>query len=161
MSVRLGNVTILVRDYDEALKFYTEVLGFEKRSDEKFGPGARWVTVGSPGQGVQIILQKPEPAMQGEENARLGCSPLMIVARLTNCTIPAALSSANGPRKCPGARRRFSKIYTASIGRNECADEVGVGRALLNSAHSGETFAISIPAIINYAVATVFLRHPE
>jgi catechol 2,3-dioxygenase-like lactoylglutathione lyase family enzyme len=42
MSVRLGNVTILVRDYDEALKFYTEVLGFEKRSDEKFGPGARW-----------------------------------------------------------------------------------------------------------------------
>jgi predicted enzyme related to lactoylglutathione lyase len=26
--------------------------------------------VGSPGQDVQIILQKPEPAMRGEENAR-------------------------------------------------------------------------------------------
>jgi catechol 2,3-dioxygenase-like lactoylglutathione lyase family enzyme len=38
MSVRLGNVTILVRDYDEALKFYTETLGFEKRMDQSIGP---------------------------------------------------------------------------------------------------------------------------
>ena len=27
-----GNVTLLVRDQDEALRFYTEVLGLEKRA---------------------------------------------------------------------------------------------------------------------------------
>ena len=70
MSVKLGNVTILVRDYDEALKFYTEVLGFEKRADQKFGPGDRWVTIAAPGQDIQIVLQKPEPSMHGEEGAR-------------------------------------------------------------------------------------------
>jgi predicted enzyme related to lactoylglutathione lyase len=85
MSVKLGNVTILVRDYDEALRFYTEVLGFEKRYDQKFGAGARWVTVGAPGQDVQIILQKPEPAMHGEENARkmterIGQNPTWVLA---------------------------------------------------------------------------------
>jgi catechol 2,3-dioxygenase-like lactoylglutathione lyase family enzyme len=70
MSIRLGNVTVLVRDYGEALRFYTEVLEFEKRSDQPFGPGARWVTVAAPGQDVQILLQKPEPAMHGDEAAR-------------------------------------------------------------------------------------------
>jgi predicted enzyme related to lactoylglutathione lyase len=85
MSVKLGNVTILIRDYDEALKFYTEVLGFEMRYDQKFGSGARWVTVAAPGQDVQIILQKPEPAMHGEENARkmterIGQNPTWVLA---------------------------------------------------------------------------------
>jgi hypothetical protein len=122
MSIKLGNVTILVRDYDEALKFYTDALGFEKRSDQKFGPGARWVTVGAPGQDVQIILQKPEPAMHGEENARkmterIGQNPTWvlatIVARPTNCTLPGASSSASRPRTCLGEHRRSSRICTA------------------------------------------------
>ncbi len=68
-DLKLGCVTILMRDYDEALRFYTEILGFEKLADEKFGPGARWVTVAPRGQDIQIVLQKPEPAMHGEERA--------------------------------------------------------------------------------------------
>jgi predicted enzyme related to lactoylglutathione lyase len=85
MSIRLGNVTILVRDYDEALKFYTEILGFEKRSDQAFGQGARWVSVGAPGQDIQIILQKPEPTMHGEQRARemverIGQNPTWVLA---------------------------------------------------------------------------------
>jgi predicted enzyme related to lactoylglutathione lyase len=122
MSVRLGNVTILVRDYDEALKFYTEVLGFEKRSDEKFGPGARWVTVGSPGQDVQIILQKPEPAMQGEENARrmtesIGQNPTWVLAT-DDCRKTYELYSSRGvrfsepPKEMPwGTQALFKDLY--------------------------------------------------
>jgi predicted enzyme related to lactoylglutathione lyase len=71
MITRLAVVSILVRDQEEALRFYTDILGFEKRSDETFGPGLRWLTVAPSGQKeVEIALLKPEPALQGEEVAR-------------------------------------------------------------------------------------------
>ncbi len=67
---KLTHVTILVRDYDEALRFYTEALGFEKRADQTFGPCAHWLTVAPKGQDIQIVLQKPEPALHGEAGAK-------------------------------------------------------------------------------------------
>jgi predicted enzyme related to lactoylglutathione lyase len=122
MSIRLGNVTILVRDYDEALKFYTEVMGFEKRSDQKFGPGARWVTVAAPGQDVQIVLQKPEPSMHGEENARrmaerIGQNPTWVLAT-DDCRKTFELYSSRGakfdepPKDMPwGTQTVFKDLY--------------------------------------------------
>jgi predicted enzyme related to lactoylglutathione lyase len=122
MSIRLGNVTILVRDYDEALKFYTEVMGFEKRSDQKFGPGARWVTVAAPGQDVQIVLQKPEPSMHGEENARrmaerIGQNPTWVLAT-DDCRKTFELYSSRGakfdepPKDMPwGTQAVFKDLY--------------------------------------------------
>jgi len=71
MIKELNHVTILVKEYDEALRFYTEVLGLEKRMDAQFGPGARWVTVAPKGHnGLEIVLQKPEPGMHGESGAK-------------------------------------------------------------------------------------------
>lgn len=71
MITRLSHVTILVRDYDEALRFWTETMGFTVKSDQTFGPGARWLTVAPPGQeGLEIVLQKPEPAMHGEAGSQ-------------------------------------------------------------------------------------------
>jgi predicted enzyme related to lactoylglutathione lyase len=122
MSIRLGNVTILVRDYDEALKFYTKVMGFEKRTDQKFGPGARWVTVAAPGQDVQIVLQKPEPSMHGEENARrmaerIGQNPTWVLAT-DDCRKTFELYSSRGvkfnepPKEMPwGTQAVFKDLY--------------------------------------------------
>ena len=45
MITSLRIVALVVRDQDEALKFYTEKLGFEKKSDDMFGPGMRWLTI--------------------------------------------------------------------------------------------------------------------
>jgi len=71
MIERLSHVTIIVRDIDEALDFYTEKLGFEKIMDAPMGPGMRWVTVAPKGQkDVEIVLQKPSPQMQGEAVAK-------------------------------------------------------------------------------------------
>ena len=71
MITRLARVTIYVRDQDEAMRFYTETLGLEKRADVMFGPGARWLTVAPAGQrDVEILLQSGVPAMHGEEFAR-------------------------------------------------------------------------------------------
>jgi predicted enzyme related to lactoylglutathione lyase len=71
MITRLTLVTILVRDQDEALRWFTEVLGLEKRQDAKFGKGARWLVVAPAGQDdFGIVLQQPDPTLHGEEGAR-------------------------------------------------------------------------------------------
>ena len=54
LKTQLALVSVLVNDQDEALHFYTEKLGLEKRMDVTFGPGLRLVTVASRG------LKKPE-----------------------------------------------------------------------------------------------------
>jgi predicted enzyme related to lactoylglutathione lyase len=61
MLTKLAVVTILVRDQDEALQYYTEKLGLEKMDDMSFGEGNRWLTVTAPRQKeVQIFLQKAD-----------------------------------------------------------------------------------------------------
>ena len=49
-------ITIQVKDQDEALRFYTEQLGFEKRSDVPMGEGMRWVTVAPAGSATEFVL---------------------------------------------------------------------------------------------------------
>lgn len=51
----LALVTLLVRDYDEALEFYVGRLGFTLVEDTALADGKRWVVV-SPGQGSAALL---------------------------------------------------------------------------------------------------------
>jgi len=57
MKIKLTSVSI--DDYDKALKFYTEVLGFMKKRDIPLGAGARWITVVSPEEpeGTELLLE--------------------------------------------------------------------------------------------------------
>lgn len=57
MKIRLESVSI--GDYDKALKFYTEVLGFVPKHDIPLGGGARWITVVSPQEpnGTELLLE--------------------------------------------------------------------------------------------------------
>lgn len=50
--------SVLVDDQEKALRFYTDVLGFQKKFDIPMGP-ARWLTVVSPSdpQGVELLLE--------------------------------------------------------------------------------------------------------
>lgn len=60
VSVRY--VSIVVRDYDEALRWYTGVLGLEKVEDGSFGKGKRWLVVAPRGRkDVGIILELAKP----------------------------------------------------------------------------------------------------
>lgn len=57
-DLTLSKVTVLVKDQDEALKFYTEKLGFEKRIDMT-GSGMRFLTVAPKGhKHPEVILLK-------------------------------------------------------------------------------------------------------
>jgi predicted enzyme related to lactoylglutathione lyase len=57
MKIRLTSVSI--DDYDKALKFYTEIVGFVKKQDFSLGEGARWITVVSPEEpnGTELLLE--------------------------------------------------------------------------------------------------------
>lgn len=69
MSSRLALAAIVVRDYDEAIAFYTGALGFELREDTTLGPDKRWVVVAPPGSGptdAGILLARAGNDHQGE-----------------------------------------------------------------------------------------------
>ena len=70
MSRRLNLVSLLVRDYDEAIAFYAGVLGFELVENTDLGGGKRWVVVrpGGP-QGAGLLLAKASGEAQ---TARVG-----------------------------------------------------------------------------------------
>ena len=62
--------SLVVRDYDEAIAWYTAALGFELRSDEDRGGGKRWVVVAPPGtRGGGLLLAK---AANPEQLAHVG-----------------------------------------------------------------------------------------
>lgn len=58
---KVGVVCIPVSDQDRAISFYTEKLGFEKRTDTPFGDGYRWVEVAPAGADTTIAIVPPPP----------------------------------------------------------------------------------------------------
>ena len=61
MNITLSHCFITVRDQEEALAFYRDVVGLEVRSDVQLGP-MRWLTVAPPSQpdGVELSLETPD-----------------------------------------------------------------------------------------------------
>jgi catechol 2,3-dioxygenase-like lactoylglutathione lyase family enzyme len=63
---RVATVTIAVEDQDEALRWFTEKLGFERRLDIS-GPGIRWLTVAPRKQAeVELLLASWFPEHVGK-----------------------------------------------------------------------------------------------
>jgi len=70
MAQKLGYVALVVRDYDEAIAFYTQALGFQLIEDIDLGGGKRWVLVRPPGSdGTDLLLAR---AVNPEQAARIG-----------------------------------------------------------------------------------------
>lgn len=66
----IGHVSFIVRDYDEALKFFTELLGFEVLADTTLEQGKRWVLVAPPNShGTSLLLAQ---ASTQEQAAKIG-----------------------------------------------------------------------------------------
>ena len=57
----LGVAMFTVADQDAAVAFYTEKLGFEVRTDSRFGDNGeyRWVEVAPPGSTARLALNTP------------------------------------------------------------------------------------------------------
>jgi len=74
MAQTLGYVALLVRDYDEALTFFTHSLGFTVIEDspakDRLGNDKRWILVSPPGsRGTSLLLAR---ASTPEEASRIG-----------------------------------------------------------------------------------------
>jgi lactoylglutathione lyase len=63
MKPRIAHVTLLVRDYDEAIAYYTKTLGFQLVEDTPVAEGKRWVLVAPGGEsGCGLLLAKAKNA---------------------------------------------------------------------------------------------------
>ena len=71
MNQRLGLVSLVVRDYDEAIAFFVGKLGFRLVEDSEVPEQSkRWVVVAPPGEGgAQLLLAR---ASTPEQEARIG-----------------------------------------------------------------------------------------
>lgn len=56
MKQSIAQITLVVKDYDEAIKFYTEKLDFHLLEDTKIDENKRWVTVAPPGAEASCLL---------------------------------------------------------------------------------------------------------
>jgi catechol 2,3-dioxygenase-like lactoylglutathione lyase family enzyme len=66
---RLSTVSLLVRDYDEAIGFFVGKLGFQLSEDLDMGGGKRWVRVTPNGGQTSLLLAR---AVKDEQLARVG-----------------------------------------------------------------------------------------
>lgn len=56
MNQFISQISLLVKDYDEAIKFYTQKLGFELIEDTQRSPEKRWVRIKPKGEGEATLL---------------------------------------------------------------------------------------------------------
>ena len=66
---RIATVALVVRDYDEALRWYVEKLGFTLEEDTELGGGKRWVVLSAGKRGARLLLAEADG---GEQARRVG-----------------------------------------------------------------------------------------
>jgi catechol 2,3-dioxygenase-like lactoylglutathione lyase family enzyme len=70
MNQRIAHISIVVDDYDEAIKFYTDRLNFQLIEDTVLSETKRWVLISPPGSSsCSLLLAK---AANDEQRSRIG-----------------------------------------------------------------------------------------
>ena len=77
-DAHVAMVALVVRDYDEAIAWYRDALGFELREDTDRGGGKRWVRMAPPGNArfnlllAQAATPRQEAAIGDQHGGRVG-----------------------------------------------------------------------------------------
>lgn len=70
MKQQLTLLALLIDDYDAAIAYYTETLGFQLIEDTRMSETKRWVVISPPGNtGCKLLLAK---AANEEQKSRIG-----------------------------------------------------------------------------------------
>lgn len=75
MRHALGAIALLVRDYDEAIAWFTRCLAFELVENAPRGEGKRWVVLAPPGPGEKtslLLAKAATPAQQASIGQQAG-----------------------------------------------------------------------------------------
>jgi catechol 2,3-dioxygenase-like lactoylglutathione lyase family enzyme len=70
MNIRIAHIALVVNDYDEAIEFYTQKLGFDLLEDTPLSEIKRWVRVAPKGSGECCLLLAK--AANDEQRSRVG-----------------------------------------------------------------------------------------
>lgn len=120
MIKQILQITLYVRDYDEAKAFYTEKLGFVVRNDLEFRPGWRYLTV-APSEEATTVIELSKAASAAEEaligRQAAGQKALLMFAsddivRDHHALAARGVVFQNEPKSVPGGRGApFEDLY--------------------------------------------------
>lgn len=126
MIENMTHVMLFVKDYDEALDYYINKLGFVKVADVSLSPGFRFLSVAPNGQGTEIILHVPNIEMQGKTEVKrevelIGKTPSLMF-KVDDCKRTCDELRSKGvmitqePEKAPfGIQARIVDLYGNSL----------------------------------------------
>jgi predicted enzyme related to lactoylglutathione lyase len=128
MNATIAQFTLVVKDQAAALQFYTEKVGFEKKTDFSPPGGYRWVTVGPKGQDLELALfQLGRPDNNGwSKDWHPGGNP-PIVMRVDDC------------------RKAYTELTSKGVEFKEPPEEVAWGISATFSDPDGNLFSINQP----------------
>ena len=69
MNQQIAQLTLVVKDYDEAIEFYTKKIGFILKEDTVLSETKRWVIVGPKNSSCNLLLAK---AANDEQSKTIG-----------------------------------------------------------------------------------------
>ena len=104
----LGVAMFTVADQDAALAFYTEKLGWEARSDVRFGENneMRWLEVAPPGSVARLALNPPMNSEPG--GGSIGVETADVNAEYERLSAIGGVTISDPPRQMGGAPLMFS-----------------------------------------------------
>ncbi len=100
---RVSHMTLIVSDQDRAVDFYAKAFGTEIRGDNEFEMGGemhRFVTVGIPGDDLEIALTPPMPGPEGKLPA-VGEANMTVVEVADADAAAAQVAAAGGQIASP------------------------------------------------------------
>ncbi|TWH72621.1 catechol 2,3-dioxygenase-like lactoylglutathione lyase family enzyme [Modestobacter roseus] len=104
----IATAMFAVSDQDVALAFYTDVLGFEVRGDDRFGERGehRWLEVAPPGSTARLALNPPMEGTPG--GGVIGVESTDVLAEHARLAARGDLDVGPTPTRAPGAPLLFS-----------------------------------------------------
>jgi catechol 2,3-dioxygenase-like lactoylglutathione lyase family enzyme len=105
MPQHLAAIALLVRDYDEAIAYYTQALGFELIEDTPMTPTKRWVVVAPPiSTGTRPLLARAATPDQAQYVGRQGGGRVFLFLHTDDFRRDPAAMLARGVRFCEAPR---------------------------------------------------------
>ena len=103
--MHLGAISLLVADYDAAIAWFTQRLGFTLVEDADLGGGKRWVRVAPPGGQTALILARASTPDQVAQIGRQGGGRVWLFLHTTDFARDHAAMTAAGVRLLETPRR--------------------------------------------------------
>lgn len=94
--MKLALISLLVPDYDTAIHYYVDVVGFELREDTQISDKKRWVRVGPRGGGTEFLLAQAATDVQRAAIGNQGGGRVWLFLQTDDFARDHAAMTANG-----------------------------------------------------------------